>query len=179
MYILYIYMIYNIYIYIYVWHLYLCSMWSQLKVKNLWPNLGSPMIRTSFLQDITEEDCGEDVETPETWRADWVILSSWLMGKAMDIDPLVSLATVCYGKWPSRNSWLIMTYPAITWWFSSSQTVAVYLGGYLQAMDLGHSSCTSTLPSWQLIFLDSGCWTRSSHGQLVMTNSSPWLSHGP
>jgi hypothetical protein len=29
------------------------------------------MIRTSFLQDITEEDCGEDVETPETWRADW------------------------------------------------------------------------------------------------------------
>jgi len=55
------------------------------------------MIRTSFLQDITEEDCGEDVETPETWRADWFFLSSWLMGKAMDI----------------------------------------YLGGYLQAMDLG------------------------------------------
>ena len=43
------------------------------------------MIRTSFLQDITEEDCGEDVETPETWRADWFFLSSWLMGKAMDI----------------------------------------------------------------------------------------------
>ena len=30
-----------------------------------------------------------------------------------------------YWKWPSRNSWFMLIYPAIKWWFSSSRTVSL------------------------------------------------------